>query len=700
MKEKITPAWRLRAAFLVLTVILGSWLAVRAAGNAAARANREGGYAPGVYTASASGFGGMVDVTVTVGDKGGITDVTAVGPDETPDVGGAAIPILVSQILQRQSADVDVVSGATYTSSAVREAAAAALAQAGGEAGAARPTPQGDDLFIPGTYVGVSKGFGGDVEVTVTLSENAIESIAIGGAHETENIGTFAVEMLGERILSAQSPKVDVLTGATVTSNAILRALNDALTQAGADLKRLPDATDSGETVDRVAVNMDADIVIIGAGGAGMTAAIDATQAGKSVILLEKMPYPGGNTTKATGGMNAAETHYQAEQGIEDSVEQFVEDTMKGGHDLNNRDLVTVMAQNSAAAIDWLDSIGAPLPKVSFSGGATNRRIHAPEDGSGVGAYLVTAFRRNLDELGVTVLYDTRATDILTDGGAVSGVKAQSKTQDITITTKAVILATGGFGNNEDMIVQYRPDLKGTVTTSAPGITGDGIVMAQAVGADLVDIDQIQLHPTVEQSTSMLITESVRGDGAILVNQEGKRFTNELLTRDVVSAAELAQSGSYAYIIFDQRLREGLKATEKYISTGITVQGDTIEDLAAQLDIDPATLAQTLADWNGYVAAQNDPDFGRTTGMEADLSQAPYYAIKIAPGIHHTMGGVKIDTQARVIDTQGNPIPGLFAAGEVTGGVHGGNRIGGNAVADIVVFGKVAAQSAIAYLAQ
>ena len=224
--------------------------------------------------------------------------------------------------------------------------------------------------------------------------------------------------------------------------------------------------------------------------------------------------------------------------------------------------------------------------------------------------------------------------------------------------------------------------------------------MAQAIGADLVDIEQIQLHPTVEQSTSMLITESVRGDGAILVNQEGKRFTNELLTRDVVSAAELAQPGSYAYIIFDQRLREGLKATEKYISTGITVQGDTIEDLAAQLDMDPATLAQTLADWNGYVAAQNDPDFGRTTGMEADLSQAPYYAIKIAPGIHHTMGGVKIDTQARVINTQGDPIPGLFAAGEVTGGVHGGNRIGGNAVADIVVFGKVAAQSAIAYLAQ
>ena len=165
----------------------------------------------------------------------------------------------------------------------------------------------------------------------------------------------------------------------------------------------------------------------------------------------------------------------------------------------------------------------------------------------------------------------------------------------------------------------------------------------------------------------------------------------------MVSAGELAQPGSYAYIIFDQHLRDGLKAIEKYVSTGITVQGDTIEALAEQLDIDPATLADTLKTWNQYVADGKDPDFDRTTGMDADLSQAPYYAIKIAPGIHHTMGGVKIDTSARVIDVNGKPIPGLFAAGEVTGGVHGGNRIGGNAVADIVVFGNVASQSAVAW---
>ena len=177
----------------------------------------------------------------------------------------------------------------------------------------------------------------------------------------------------------------------------------------------------------------------------------------------------------------------------------------------------------------------------------------------------------------------------------------------------------------------------------------------------------------------------------------GKGFIKELLSRDAVSAGELEQTGSYAYIIFDQHLRDNLKAIEKYVSTGITVQGDTIEELAEQIDIDPATLAETLSTWNQYVADQKDPDFGRETGMKNDLSTAPYYAIKIAPGIHHTMGGVHINTKAQVIDVNNKPIPGLFAAGEVCGGVHGGNRLGGNAVADIVVFGRIASDSAVKY---
>ena len=668
-----------------------------------------GQYTPGTYTASAEGFGnGLVTATVTVDDK----DITALDIDastQTPDIGGKAAETLKAMILQNQTADVDAVSGATLTSDAVKAAVGDALAEARGEEKPAEteaPTVEAaavadGALFAPGTYEATEKGFGGDIKVSVTVTENEITDVQIEGKDETPNLGSLAVEQLGAKIVAAQTPNVDAISGASVSSNAIIKAATAALTAAGADIAKLDaNRKDAGAGAAKTEETLEYDVVVVGAGGAGMTAAINAHQAGKSVVIIEKMPYAGGNTTKATGGMNAAETHYQKEQGIEDSIDQFVEDTMKGGYNINDPELVKILAEKSAEGIDWLDSIGAPLPKVAFSGGATNARIHAPEDGSGVGEYLVAAFVKKVEELDIPVMYNTKATEIITKNGMASGIKAESDTTDYTINGKAVILATGGFGANEEFYTKYRPDLKGTVTTNAPGATGDGIVMAEAIGADTVDMEQIQLHPTVEQATSMLITESVRGNGAILVNQEGVRFTNEMLTRDVVSAAELEQTGCYAYVIFDQNLRDGLKAIEKYVKAGITVQGDTIEELAEQIDIDPAVLAKTLEDWNKCVADQNDPEFGRTTAMDHDLSVAPYYAVKIAPGIHHTMGGLKIDTQAEVLDTDGDAIPGLFAAGEVTGGVHGGNRLGGNAVADIVVFGKIAGESACAYVDQ
>ena len=558
-----------------------------------------------------------------------------------------------------------------------------------------------EGVFTPGTYEAEAQGLFVPVKVTVTVSETEITDIQINAEGETPALGGAAADMMKEAILKAQTPNVDGLTGATVTSAAIVKAATEALVAAGADIAALDaNRKDLGsEEAPKEEKTVETDIVIIGAGGAGMAAAIMAHQAGMNFVILEKMPYVGGNTTKATGGMNAAETHYQKEQGIEDSKALFAADTMKGGHAKNDPLLVATLANSSAEAIEWLDSIGADLPKISFSGGASVNRIHAPADGSGVGNYLVDRFSAKLAELGVPVMLNTKATELLADTeGKICGVKAEGPDAFYTFNCKAVILASGGFGANEDMYTQYRPDLKGTVTTNAPGATGDGIVMAQALGADLVDIGEIQLHPTVEQTTSMLITESVRGDGAILVNQAGVRFTNELLTRDAVSAAELAQEGQYAYILFDQNLRDHLKAIEKYVKADLTKQADTIEGLAEQLGIDPATLAKTLADWNEIVKNQRDTEFGRTTGMNADLTTPPYYAIKIAPGIHNTMGGVKIDVAAQVINTEGKPIPGLFAAGEVTGGVHGGNRLGGNAVADIVIFGRIAAQSAIEYV--
>lgn len=443
-----------------------------------------------------------------------------------------------------------------------------------------------------------------------------------------------------------------------------------------------------------------ADIVVIGAGGAGMTAAIQAVQDGATnVVVLEKMPLTGGNTTRSTGGLNACGTKYQEAEGIEDSVDLFVEDTMKGGKELNDKELVTVMAENSAAAVDWVNEIGGDLSVVGMFGGASVKRIHRPSDTSAVGPMLVKTLNSKLDELGVPVLTEVKAEQILVDDkGAVAGVEATNKAgASLKINCKAVVLATGGFGANQTMVTEYKADLAGFGTTNHAGATGDGITMAKELGAAFVDMDQIQTHPTVNPDTQTMYTEGVRGNGAILVNKEGKRFVNELETRDVVSAAILEQTDKQCYLVFDQAVRDSLKAIESYVKAGIVTEADTPEALGEAIGVDGAELAKTLKTYADYQAAGNDKDFGRES-MELPLNQPKYYAALCAPAIHHTMGGVKINTSCEVLKEDGTAIPGLFAAGEVTGGVHGANRLGGNAVTDIVVFGRIAGSSAEKYV--
>lgn len=444
-----------------------------------------------------------------------------------------------------------------------------------------------------------------------------------------------------------------------------------------------------------------ADIVIIGAGGAGMTAAVEAAQKGATnLVVLEKMPITGGNTVRATGGLNAAETPYQEAEGIEDSVELFVEDTMKGGKNLNDPKLVQVMAEQSADAVTWVNEIGGDLSVVGQFGGASVKRIHRPSDTSAVGPMLVNALNAKLKELDVPVFLETEAVHILlSEEGAVQGVQAVTKGgEPYTISCKAVILATGGFGANSEMVVKYKKDLEGFCTTNHSGATGDGIVMAEELKAGLVDIEQIQTHPTVNPDTTTMYTEGVRGNGAILVNRSGKRFVNELETRDVVSEAILNQEGKTCFMVFDQSVRESLSAIEKYIGQGIITQADTPGELAEAIGVDKDQLKATLEQYAKYQAEGKDTEFGRES-MEVPLSTPPYYAGLSAPAVHHTMGGVKIDTSTQVLKEDGSIIPGLFAAGEVVGGVHGANRLGGNAVTDIVVFGRLAGSAAYDYVA-
>ena len=610
----------------------------------------------------------------------------------------------------------------------------------------AKSASTSSDAGVSGDFTATAKGFGGDVSVTLTLTDGVITGCTAEGKDETEGVGSQAIAKMPGEIAESGSIAVDGVSGATITSTAIKEAAAAALTAAGLNPDDYKTAVENDASAEDSTV--DADVVVVGAGGAGMTAAITAAAEGKTVVILESQSMVGGNSVRATGGMNAGKTVYQDENefgesaGVEktlktaaekyadnetitalaktvseqwaayqanptgyfDSVELMELDTMIGGKGINDPELVETLCANSADAIDWLDEHGITLHNVSSFGGASVKRIHRPVNAEGktvsVGSYMIPLLQENCEKAGVKMMLDTTATEILTDAnGAAVGVKATGASgETVTVNAKAVVLATGGFGANLDMVVKYKPELKGFMTTNAPGIQGQGIEMAQAIGAATVDMDQIQIHPTVEANTAALITEGLRGDGAILINEEGQRFIDEVGTRDVVSAAEIAQTGSYSWLVVDQAMADASSVIQGYIKKGYTVTGATYEELGKAMGVDAAAFAETMEKWNGYVEAKNDPDFGRTS-FANPLNTAPYYAVKVTAGVHHTMGGLKINANTEVLNEKGEVIPGLFAAGEVTGGVHGANRLGGNAVADFTVFGRIAGAAASDYAA-
>ena len=441
------------------------------------------------------------------------------------------------------------------------------------------------------------------------------------------------------------------------------------------------------------------DIVIIGSGGAGLSSAITATEKGAKVIVLEKMDYFGGNSNRSEGEMNAAGTKQQKAHGItDDTPERFAADTIRGGHGLNDPALVKALTENAASAEEWLLDLGAHFcHRMGRGGGQTRARGHGPCDGSPVGIEIMRVLGERADKDHIDMRLNNRVTKILMKNGKVSGVQVKTPKGMETINAKAVILATGGFGANHKMVEKYRPELKGFSTTNHPGATGDGIILAQQVGAGLTDIEQIQIHPTVIKKNGALISESMRARGGFLLNKNGKRFTNELLTRDVVSANELKQPGGIAYLVIDNSIYSKNKMAQNYTAEKLMTKCDTIADVAKLIGVDEKVVQASFDQYHKAFDNKKDDLFGRPE-MLIRMDQAPYFVAEVTPGIHHTMGGVKIDPQAEVLTPEKKPIPGLFAAGEVTGGVHGGNRIGGNAVADIITFGCISANSALKYI--
>lgn len=439
------------------------------------------------------------------------------------------------------------------------------------------------------------------------------------------------------------------------------------------------------------------DLLIVGSGAAGFTASMAAREAGvKNLIMIEKMAVPGGNSQLAAGGMNAAGTKFQKQAGIEDNPQLMFDDTMKGGKNVSNPDLVRVLADKSNESIEWLDKHGATLSHVGQGGGSSAARMHGPADGAFVGPYLSKFFRDEAAKSNLDLRLNTKLVKLIKGtNGEITGALVKGKHTGIyQIDAKAVILATGGIGANPELIQKLRPDISPEVKTSnQPGSQGDGIILGENVGAAVVDAKEIQLNPTLLVGSPVIVSETVRGAGAVFVNKEGKRFISELTTRDKTSAAVSKQTGGVAYEIFDQKVRDKVKQTGAAFELGLAKEGRTLEELGKNAGIDPKNLAATIAQYNKYAEAGNDPEFGRPK-ISAKVDTPNFYAIEVTPAIHYYMGGLKINPQAKVIDKNGKVIEGLFAAGEVTGGVHGKNRLGGNSISETITFGRISGEEA------
>ncbi|RUT48650.1 flavocytochrome c [Paenibacillus anaericanus] len=551
------------------------------------------------------------------------------------------------------------------------------------------------------TAIGVGSGKHGDIKVEVSFMDGKIIEVKVLEQKENEVLAEPVYTELKETVMQANSVEVDVISGSSVTSKGYLDAIQDAIVKSGIALVAGSAVADTKQTEES---EQTYDVVVIGAGGAGFSAALEAGEAGKSVVILEKMPTVGGNTLISGGEMNAPDNWVQHALGItDDSAELFYEDTMKGGDNLGQPEIVKILSEKSLGSAEWLRDVVKVefLPDHLFQfGGHSRKRALIPVGHTG--AELITKLKTKAGELGITIKTNMKAEQLLTDeSGRVVGVEASTNGQKVTFrANKGVIMATGGFGSNIEMRKKYNPELdESYMSTDTPGTTGDGIIMAQEINADITNMENIQTYPICNPITGVIsLVADSRFDGAILINQGGTRFVEELERRDVISKAILAQEGRYAYQFWNQEIADIGKTIEVHkdeyeqlIKEGLLYKADTIEDAANFFKVDAKTLKETISKVNEYAKTGKDLDYNHRGGL-VSLEKGPYYIQKAVPSVHHTMGGLVIDTKAHVLTTEGEIIPGLYAAGEVTGVVHGANRLGGNAISDVITFGRIAGQ--------
>lgn len=572
--------------------------------------------------------------------------------------------------------------------------------------------------FTPGTYTATVNGHNAPMTISVTVSANRIESIDTSDNLETIGVGRVALKKMTDKVLANQSLGVDVVTGATVSSAVFLQGVAQCLAQAQGDVAALKKPVAAAPSV---ASHHSADVVVVGGGGSGLAAAIAAYQAGaKKVIVLEKLGFVGGSTNVSEGALNAVDPARQSKAGIEDSVDFFTEQTLKGGHNKGTPKLVRHMTANAMDAVNWLEDMGVQFKdKIGTATGALWQRSHYPATPSG-NTYIRT-FEQVIAATGgaIEVLTDTPAQQLNVIDGNISGVIAEHFGQKVVVDASAVVLATGGFGANVELRQKVNTGVWKNVnldrsigcTNLRKSAQGDGLTMAQQVGAHLIGLDDIQIHPCGTPGTGLMENIRTSGRNRIFVNNQGERFVNEGAARDVLAQAIFDQpEGTYWIVVNSVRYpaRDWVDANGATIANmvklGSVVEADTLDELAEKTGMSADKLKASISEYNTVVQSKGEvkDTFGFVANNKDDvpLTTGPWYACKKVPTVHHTMGGIEINTRGEVIDDQGFVIAGLYAAGEVTGGIHGSNRLGGNAIADVMVYGRTAGTNAAMYAAK
>lgn len=540
-----------------------------------------------------------------------------------------------------------------------------------------------------GTYSATAAGRNGEIKVTAEFSENEILSIETE-SQETENIGVKAMNELKEEILSSQAVDVDAKTSATISSEAFLTALKDCIVQAGGDPEKLTGAASASAGTE---IRTEADVIVVGGGAAGMTAAITAKEDGADVILIEKSGVLGGNTVCAANGINAADSKVQLNNDTYKEKGGSVEglEKLQMNNDDAKENLVKAFAENSGEVIDWLSGIGASF-EVDIQEDERNPEqnyymLKDTTDGT-TAVSLINRVSAELEKQGITLYYNMDAYELVTDEtGTVTGVKAKDADgNDVVFSAKAVLLATGGFGQNSELVGKVNPALANAVTDEIAPTTGEGLLMAQAVGADAVNLDSIQTFPAVIPGYGMILPFNLPGGfvpDALYVNNQAQRFTAEGFE---IPDAILAQDKGEVFCIFDESgMNDGMKTL---LNNGIVVSGENASELAEKLGLDGAALQASIDAFNEDIADGTDDAFGRAENLNP--IEGTLYGYRFGVGAHYFMGGLLIDEKTHVLNTEGKPISGLYAAGEVTGGFHGTFRVDGSGLGDSFTFGRIA----------